>query len=89
MVCSLKTLKFFGLSKKRICLPLNSFFVNSLSKNKVNTFGADKPKFSDFKSYMKEFYYIVNFYEQYPNNIIFCGLEVLNFTFKMTNNNII
>jgi hypothetical protein len=74
MECFLKILKFFGYRK--LIILTKEKYPFSLSKNKVNTFVVDKPKFSDFKSYVKEFYYIVNFYENYQNNIVFCGLNV-------------
>lgn len=33
-------------------------------------------KFHDFKCYVKDFYYIFCNYENFPNNIVFCDIDV-------------
>ncbi len=47
---------------------------------KPSTFGFDKnnTKIPDLKSYLKDFYYVLSYYEIYPKNIIFCGMDVFN-----------
>ena len=53
-----------------------------LSKVK-SCFGYDKNsnKIQDFKNYVRDFYYVLCYYETFPNNIIFCGLDVYSFLF--------
>lgn len=41
-----------------------------------NNIAQAHSKLVDFKSYLKDFYYILANYETYPKNIAFCDIDV-------------